>query len=149
VARPLLQSPDRCYDFKIFPPKKNCEKLAFLTQNKAKLCKIFITLVFEKNTNFFTENWQKSQKSVIITSTPGLTDFSWCNIPKRGKNYPTTTKYTKWPRISYQMVVNYSKWPQNIPTLSFPRHSKVYPNRFFCIKIIPSGNPVLHPLPRV
>jgi hypothetical protein len=31
-----------------------------------------ITLVFEKNANFFAENWQKSQKIVIITSTPGL-----------------------------------------------------------------------------
>jgi hypothetical protein len=47
------------------------KKLAFLTQNKAKLCNILIiTLVFEKNANFFAENWQKSQKNVIITSTP-------------------------------------------------------------------------------
>jgi hypothetical protein len=46
--------------------------MAFLTQNKAKLCKILIiTLVYEKNTNFFAENCQKSQKIVIITSTPG------------------------------------------------------------------------------
>jgi hypothetical protein len=30
-----------------------------------------ITLVFEKNANFFAENCQKSQKIVIITSTPG------------------------------------------------------------------------------
>jgi hypothetical protein len=45
--------------------------LAFLTQNKAELCKILsITLVFEKNANFFAENCQKSQKIVIITSTP-------------------------------------------------------------------------------
>jgi hypothetical protein len=28
-------------------------------------------LVFEKNANFFAENWEKSQKIVIITSTPG------------------------------------------------------------------------------
>jgi hypothetical protein len=28
-------------------------------------------LVFEKNANFFAENWQKSQKIVIIISTPG------------------------------------------------------------------------------
>jgi hypothetical protein len=27
-------------------------------------------LVFEKNANFFAENWQKSQKIFIITSTP-------------------------------------------------------------------------------
>jgi hypothetical protein len=45
--------------------------MAFLTQNKAKLCKIVITaLVFEKNVNFFAENCQKSQKIVIIASTP-------------------------------------------------------------------------------
>jgi hypothetical protein len=31
-----------------------------------------ITLVFEKNANFFAENWQKSQKIVILTSTPDL-----------------------------------------------------------------------------
>jgi hypothetical protein len=28
-------------------------------------------LVFKKNANFFAENWEKSQKIVIITSTPG------------------------------------------------------------------------------
>jgi hypothetical protein len=32
---------------------------------------LVITLVFEKNANFFAENCQKSQKIVIITSTPG------------------------------------------------------------------------------
>jgi hypothetical protein len=50
--------------FKIFSPKK--------LQNKAELCKILITtLSFEKNDNFFAENCQKSQKIVIIPSTPG------------------------------------------------------------------------------
>jgi hypothetical protein len=39
--------------FKIFSPKNFAKKTAFLTQNKA-------------------ENWEKSQKIVIITSTPGL-----------------------------------------------------------------------------
>jgi hypothetical protein len=39
--------------------------LAFLTQNKAKICKILIiTLVFEKKTPIF------APKIVIITSTP-------------------------------------------------------------------------------
>jgi histidinol phosphatase-like enzyme len=60
--------------FKIFSPKNSAKKLAFLTQNKAKLCKILIiTLVYEKNANFFTENCRKSQKIVIITSTPAVT----------------------------------------------------------------------------
>jgi hypothetical protein len=53
---------------KIFSPKNSAKKLAFLTYNKGKLCKILIiTLVFEKN----AENCRKSQKIVIITSTTG------------------------------------------------------------------------------
>jgi hypothetical protein len=37
---------------KLFSPKISAKKLVFLTQNKAKLCKILIvTLVFEKNAN--------------------------------------------------------------------------------------------------
>jgi hypothetical protein len=58
--------------FKIFFLKNSAKKLAFLTQNKAKLCTILIiTMVFEKNANFFAENFQKLQKIVIITSVPG------------------------------------------------------------------------------
>jgi hypothetical protein len=57
---------------KIFSPKNLAKKMAFLTQNKAKFWKnLIITLVFEKNANFFVENGRKSQKNVIITSTPG------------------------------------------------------------------------------
>jgi hypothetical protein len=56
--------------FKIFSLKNSAKKLAFLTQNKVKLWKHFmITLVFEKNANFFAENCRKSQKIVTITST--------------------------------------------------------------------------------
>jgi hypothetical protein len=57
---------------KIFSPKNSAKKLAFLTQNKAKLCKIWIIPnigVWEKR-QFFAENCRKSQKIVIITSTP-------------------------------------------------------------------------------
>jgi hypothetical protein len=71
-----VKSRDRCYDFLNIFGEKFSEKLAFLAQNKAKLFKILIiTLVFAKNANFFAENWQKSQKLVIITSTPGLGNF--------------------------------------------------------------------------
>jgi hypothetical protein len=37
----------------------------------------------------------------------GLPDFSWCNIPKRGKIYQMTIKYSKWPENTYvyQMAV--------------------------------------------
>jgi hypothetical protein len=67
-------SHSRCYDFKKnFRRKIQRNKLAFLTQNEAKLFKmLIITLVFEKNANFFAENCRKSQKIVIITSTPVL-----------------------------------------------------------------------------
>jgi hypothetical protein len=53
---------DRCYDFlNILAENFRDKNLAFLTQNKAKLCKILIiTLVFEKTANFFAENCQKS-----------------------------------------------------------------------------------------
>jgi hypothetical protein len=48
---------------------------------------MIITLVFEKNANSFAENWEKSQKIVIITSTPGhpaekfdfLRDWHFCD----------------------------------------------------------------------
>jgi hypothetical protein len=45
---------------KIFSPKKMRKNWRFLTQNKANLYNILIiTLVFEKNVNFFAENWKK------------------------------------------------------------------------------------------
>jgi hypothetical protein len=49
---------------------KFVEKLAFLTKNKAKLCKkLIITLISEKNAKLFC---RKSQKIVITKSTPRL-----------------------------------------------------------------------------
>jgi hypothetical protein len=57
---------------KIFLPKNIAKKLAFLTQNKPKLCKILIiTLFFEKNAIFSPKIGTKSPKIVIVTSTPG------------------------------------------------------------------------------
>jgi hypothetical protein len=32
----------------------------------------------------------------MFVHASGLPDFSWRNIPKRGKIYPMSTKYTKW-----------------------------------------------------
>jgi hypothetical protein len=69
--------------FSIFSPINSAKKMAFLTQNKAKLCKNWIiTLVFEKNANFFAENCQKSQKIVIIISVPGHPDSNLTFILK-------------------------------------------------------------------
>jgi hypothetical protein len=62
------QGPMLCFFKKI--AKNSAKKLAFFTQNKAKLCKfLIVTLDFEKNTNFLAKNCRKSQKIVIITST--------------------------------------------------------------------------------
>jgi hypothetical protein len=59
---------------KIFLPKILSKKSAFLTQTAATYCKnLIITTVIEQNSNFFAQNWQKSQKIVIITSTPSRT----------------------------------------------------------------------------
>jgi hypothetical protein len=47
------------------------KKLTVFAETTASFCKNLIrTLDFEKNANFFAENWQKSQKFVTITSTP-------------------------------------------------------------------------------
>jgi hypothetical protein len=52
---------------------KNFSKnIGVFAQTTASFCeRLIIKLVHEKNANFFAENWQKSQKIVIITSTPG------------------------------------------------------------------------------
>jgi NADPH:quinone reductase-like Zn-dependent oxidoreductase len=45
---------------KIFLAKNSAKKMAFFSQNKAKLCKLLIaTLVFDKNANFFAEKLSK------------------------------------------------------------------------------------------
>jgi hypothetical protein len=57
---------------KIFSPTKPAKNWRFLIKNTAEFYKQWIiTLVFKKDANFFTDNWWKSHKIVIITSTPG------------------------------------------------------------------------------
>jgi hypothetical protein len=59
---------------KYFRRKNSAKKLAFFAQSKAKFCKYWIiTLFLDKNTNFFADNGQKSQKIVIII--PQITIF--------------------------------------------------------------------------
>jgi hypothetical protein len=45
----------------------------------------------------------------------------------------------------YQMAVKYSKWPQNKPTFSNLRFSRIYPNLDFGFENKPSGNPGTDP----
>jgi DNA polymerase II small subunit/DNA polymerase delta subunit B len=48
---------------------------------------MIITLILRKNANFFAENWQKSQKIVIITVTPGQPDPNLTLNQNRASNY--------------------------------------------------------------
>jgi hypothetical protein len=58
---------------KIFSPKNSAKKLAFLTRNKAKLCKILIiTLVFEENANFFRRKLAKIAENCDHNIDPWL-----------------------------------------------------------------------------
>jgi hypothetical protein len=60
--------------FKIFSPKNSAKKLAFLTQNKAELCKkMIITLVFEKNALFFRQILSKIAENCDHNIGP----YSW------------------------------------------------------------------------
>jgi hypothetical protein len=73
---------DQYYDFlNIFAEKFSENIGVFLLKLLLVFAKIvIITLVFEKNANFFAENWQKSPKIVIITSTPD--EFAKKSRPK-------------------------------------------------------------------
>jgi hypothetical protein len=75
-AQDFRKSGPMLWFFKYFRRKKIAKKLALLTDNKAKLCKILIiTLGFYKNANFFAKNGRKVPKIVIITSTPDWENF--------------------------------------------------------------------------
>jgi hypothetical protein len=54
--------------------------------------------------------------------------------------YQNEGKYTKLP-LNYQMTIKCTKQLKNIPTLSIPRPSKIYPNWYFWFENMPSGNP--------
>jgi hypothetical protein len=55
--------------------------MAFFAQNKAKFSQNWIiTLVLEKNANFFAKNWQKSLKIVIITLTLDWRIFAYWRV---------------------------------------------------------------------
>jgi hypothetical protein len=53
--------------FKIFSPKNSAKKLAFLTQNKGKLCKILIITLVLRKTPFICQKLSKIAENVIIT----------------------------------------------------------------------------------
>jgi hypothetical protein len=57
---------------KTFSPKNLAKTMAFFAQTTASFCKnCYHNIGFWEKRQFFAENWQKSRKIVIITSTPG------------------------------------------------------------------------------
>jgi hypothetical protein len=61
--------------------KKLAKNLAFFTQTTASfLQKLNITTTFQKNANYFAENWQKIQKIVIITLTQDVHTYACVSI---------------------------------------------------------------------
>jgi hypothetical protein len=56
----FLISRDRCYDFLKYFRQKNGQKMAFLTQNKAKLCKnLKYNIGFREKSQFFRQKISK------------------------------------------------------------------------------------------
>jgi hypothetical protein len=72
-----------------------------------------------------------------------LPDFFLVQHTKTGKNVPTDHKIYK----IYQKAVKYTKRPQNIPTSSTARHSKIDPHWDFWFENKTSGNPAQFPHP--
>jgi hypothetical protein len=77
-----------------------------------------------------------------------LPDFSSHKIPKLEKCTKLTQNVSNDHKI-YQMVEKYFKWPENIPTLSNLRPSKIYPNWNFLFENKPSGNHGVDPILRL
>jgi hypothetical protein len=83
--------------------------MAFLLKLLLVFAKIvIITLVFEKNANFFAKNCQKLQKIVIITSTPGANPSPLSYSSSVVKIYSATNSM---PRFKNK---NYCCWCKNV-----------------------------------
>jgi hypothetical protein len=67
--------------FQIFSPKNSAKKLAFLTQNKAELCKILI--IFEKKRQFFRRKLSK-----IAENCDHNIDHVFFASVKKYRNFP-------------------------------------------------------------
>jgi hypothetical protein len=70
----------------------------------------------------------------------GLPDFSFYNIPKRGKLTKLPTNIPNDHNM-FHLAEKFTKQPFNIPTSSIASPSKIYPDWDFGFEKIPSGNP--------
>jgi hypothetical protein len=71
--------------------------MAFFTQNKAKLCKHYENIGFWEKRHFFRRKLGKSQKIVIITSTPNPRTV-W---PKKRKDRSSKIATGRAPKTTY------------------------------------------------
>jgi hypothetical protein len=75
--------------FKLFSPKILPKILAFFAQTTASFCKnLIITLGFEKNANFFAQNWKNRRINCDH------------NIDPRSTAFPGNRTRTKWRRTN-------------------------------------------------
>jgi hypothetical protein len=97
----FAQSGNRCCDFfNIFA--KYGKKLAFMTENKAKLCKnVVITLVFKKNANFLQTIGENRGKLAKI----GKNRRKSAKIGKIGENRLKLAKIAENRRKSQKLVI--------------------------------------------
>jgi hypothetical protein len=61
---------------------------------------------------------------------------------QNGEKYTKRTQYIPNCHKIYLMDGKFTQWPQNMPTSSVARPSKIFPNWDFRFENIPSGNPV-------
>jgi hypothetical protein len=73
--------------FKYFRRKNQQKIWRFWLKTKLNFEKNDHNIVFSKNANFFAENWEKSQKIVTITSSPGRFDLATHNSSGRDDTY--------------------------------------------------------------
>jgi hypothetical protein len=92
----------------------------------------------------FSQFTKETCGNLISLLETGLPDFSWYNIPKRGKICQITTRFQNAHNIC-PTVVKYSEWRDYITTIFIPRPSKIYPNWDFWSEKKLSGNPRKEP----
>jgi hypothetical protein len=79
--------------------------MAFFAQTTASFCKnCDHNIGFWEKRHFFAENWEKSQKIVIITSTPGHTGFAYQSLFDIGINLLIALLARVWLRTSWKTV---------------------------------------------
>jgi hypothetical protein len=97
---------------------------------------LIITLVFQKNANFFAENCRKSPKIVIITSTPDLRIFAYSAILFFGQFFENDRNSTNFLGNSFprnKLCINYDKNGMSYILGIFSTNSSGHPGQYICM----------------